>query len=295
MNKKLNISYEKSFELKCGTNEHQAAALYAGDEMDIPRKVSGGNLTYNDLLDMDVAANIVAEFKEQAFAITEMANPVCAFLSVNPARVLLESASDKINLNGKCIATNMKMGNGIIRYFMESGNVPESVVAPSYDDYGLELAVKNLPKLKVYNTNVRQMAFTEMRVTRWGILWQEADNIPEKLNNDEKLAWAVVKHARSYAVVWVKNNTTVRIMHSLNSINDAISNNMSEMIYTNYKNKMFKLYDAIVATDIPFKNEQAAMPLIQKHKKTIIFPGTLYGDEPTKKLKLMKFNHLRLS
>ena len=292
MNKKLRMVHEKAYELKCGANEHQAAALYADDDADVPRHVWGPSLTYYDLLDMDVAANIVAEFKDTAFAIVEMANPVFIFLTDNPYRALAHSAIN-IDLNGKCIASNNEVRNGIITYFIESGNVPESIIAPSFEDYALELVKKNLPDIKLYTTNVRLITWTNIKATRWGILCQEVDDMQEDFVKDERIALAAVKHASSYAIAWVKDGATLAIKHSIHSIEEGLVN---ANYYDRNKKKELSLYDAIVATDIPFRNEQEAMPLL-KHKKTIIFPGTYFEADKAlhKRVKLTKFNHLRLA
>jgi len=293
MNKKLTLNYEKAFELKHGENEHQAAALYVENDTDAPRHRFGPKLNYHDIINMHVASNIVSEFgEEQTFAVAELGNPVAAFVCVKRDHVdtvqeLLETQN--LSLTGKCLATNNEFRNGLITYFIETGNVPESIIAPTIEDYAMRLITKDLPLLKVYTTNIRQPVFTDLTMTRWGVVEQTTSRIKEDLEFDDKLAWAVVKNANSFAVVIVKDSMTLAIAHSCHNVEEIFDG----------RTDTSKLYYSIVATDYPFKNSDEAILLSYKMKK-VIFPGYMFEETEGKRNKdegelvLTKYNHFRI-
>ena len=293
MNKKLTLNYEKAFELKHGENEHQSAALYVENDSDAPRHRFGPKLNYHDIINMHVGSNVVNEFgEEQAFAITELGNPIAAFLCVKRvhADTLQELRETQgLNLSGKCLATNKEFTNGLVTYFTESGDVPESIIAPKIEDYAMKLITKSLPLLKVYTTNIRQPVFTDLTMTRWGIVEQTTDRIKENLELDDRLAWAVVKNANSFAVAIVRNGMTLAIAHSCHYVTEIF----------NGRTNTSKLYDSIVATDYPFKDSDEAVLLSYRMKK-VIFPGSMFAKTEEKRAKdegelvLTKYNHLKI-
>jgi len=274
MNKKLRFDdLEKVTELCCGRNEHQAAALYS-DDKNMLRQLQGEPLEYLDLINMDVAANIVSGVSEKAFAIVHMANPIY----VCYAKPYLKHL-DKIDLSNTTIASNVELRNGTIQHCLDSGNMPDCIVAPGFEDYAKRLA-KGLPQLKLVTVNVRQLPFMDLKMTRWGVVAQEEDNLPETLTGDKRLAWAIIKHARSYATVFIKDGETVVIKHSLHKPTDVFTG-------------IDKPHDCIVATDYPFKNSNEALSLSYEQKQ-LLFPGMYFEGKKLANFTFMKFGHLRI-
>ncbi|TET12847.1 bifunctional phosphoribosylaminoimidazolecarboxamide formyltransferase/IMP cyclohydrolase, partial [Candidatus Aerophobetes bacterium] len=76
----LNLSFKKQKDLRYGENPHQKAAFYGewekeGRSLSSAQKIWGKNLSFNNLLDLDAALNIVEEFKEPAAVVIKHTNP----------------------------------------------------------------------------------------------------------------------------------------------------------------------------------------------------------------------------
>lgn len=274
MNRKLRFDLEKIIELRCGRNEHQAAALYSEDE-DMLRQRQGDSLEYCDLINMDVAANIVSDVLEKAFAIVHMANPIYVCYNKPYLKHL-----DKIDLTHTVIASNAEFRSGTIQHCIDSGNMPSCIVAPTFESYALDLA-KTLPQLKLVTVNVKQLPFVDLKMTRWGVIAQEEDNLSETLAGDKRLAWAIIKYAKSYAIAFVKDGETVVIKHSLHKPTDIFAG-------------IEKPHDCTVATDYPFKNSNETLSLIYGQKQ-LLFPGMYFEGKKPANFTFMRFGHLKIT
>lgn len=278
MNSKLHFDLERTVELRCGRNEHQAAALYS-DDPEMFDQVQGDKIGYYDFISMDVAADIVSEMGgEQAFAVVHMSNPIYTCLTSKAFYKALEAG--RVDLRGTAVATNQELRSGFMTFCAENNVMPDCVLAPTFEEYGLRIVKKELPELKMFTVNVKHLPFVELKMTRWGIVAQEADNLSEGIEDPQQLlAWATIKYARSYSVAFVKDNETVLIKHSLHSpadIDDDIPRR------------------CIVATDFAFENAEELQPLLSKQKK-VICPGMYFeGDKPGHVM-FTKFGHLKVT
>ena len=71
--------FQSSKKLRYGENPHQKAKFY-GNLNEIVEQLSGKELSYNNLLDVDAAINLISEFKETSFGIIKH-NNACGFAS----------------------------------------------------------------------------------------------------------------------------------------------------------------------------------------------------------------------
>ena len=74
----LDIRAPRTRALRYGENPHQAAALYATGHEGIAgaEQLQGDELSYNNLVDIDAAWQLIAEFDQPASAIIKHTNPV---------------------------------------------------------------------------------------------------------------------------------------------------------------------------------------------------------------------------
>ena len=87
----LNLDFRRSRLLRYGENPHQKAAFYAGDSTGGPslaraEVLQGKELSYNNLLDLDAAVKLCAEFAEPAAVIIKHTNPCGAAMSADGRR-----------------------------------------------------------------------------------------------------------------------------------------------------------------------------------------------------------------
>jgi phosphoribosylaminoimidazolecarboxamide formyltransferase / IMP cyclohydrolase len=131
-------SYQQGRTLRYGENPHQKGSYY-GDLDSLFEQLNGKELSYNNLVDVDAAVNLVKEFSnETAFVIIKHTNAcgVATALSVKEA-YLKAFQADTISAFGGVLATNrtidLAAAEEINKLFFEI------LIAPGYDDKALEL------------------------------------------------------------------------------------------------------------------------------------------------------------
>jgi phosphoribosylaminoimidazolecarboxamide formyltransferase/IMP cyclohydrolase len=219
--------------LRYGENPHQRAATYrmvdpAGTHFE-PRAfavVKGDSLSYTNLLDIDTALSIVAEFPVPSVAIVKHATP-CGVASGATVREALERAlaTDPVARYGCAIAVNRPVGpddSGALK-----GVFVDLLAAPEFDPLALE-ALGHRPKLKVVRTESPSVERTgwEAKSALGRLLLQEGDHrelvptdfkaVTTKTTSAEgasalDFAWRVVRHAKSNAIVLAQGPRTVGI------------------------------------------------------------------------------------
>ena len=203
--------------LRYGENPHQQAGFY-GDFDAMFSKLHGKEISYNNLLDIDAAVNLINDFNEPTFAILKH-NNACGLASRNNIEEAWDAAlaCDPVSAFGGVLITN---GN-IDRATAEKINTIffEVIMAPSYDDEALEIlkSKKNRIILLAKDLTLPNIKY---RTALNGILAQEADSKVESIDDfkqatnkavtpeqveDLIFANKIVKHSKSNAIVLAKN------------------------------------------------------------------------------------------
>jgi phosphoribosylaminoimidazolecarboxamide formyltransferase / IMP cyclohydrolase len=239
----LTITAMRRQRLRYGENPHQQAAFYVTDRtqgIGAAEQVQGKELSYNNLADADAALALVAEFSQPAVAIIKHANPcgvaVADELSRAYARAL---ACDPVSAYGGIIALNRPLDVATAERITQL--FTEVVIAPNATaDAQAVLAAK--PNLRLLLTGVTEAPDELMlRSIAGGLLVQErdaggVDELELKVVSerapmaaeiaDLRFAFAVCKHVKSNAIVFVKSGATVGIgagqMSRLDSVAIAV-------------------------------------------------------------------------
>jgi len=215
-------------ELRYGENPHQQGAFYelssrrAGWEVLQEEK----QMSYLNILDADGAWNLVSEFTEPTAACVKHANPSGVASHDDIAEAFQRSYdADKLSAFGVIIALNRKCPKAVIEKIIEHKIFAEIIIAPGFDADALEL-LKKKPKLRVIdasNLNVHKKTY---RTMLGGVLVQDEDTqvltdadltvVTSAKPSDQQIqdllfAWKVVKHAKSNAIVFAKDQCTVGI------------------------------------------------------------------------------------
>ena len=232
--KGLNFNLKKSFNLRYGENPHQKAAFYGTGSSSPFEKLSGKDISYNNLLDIDSTLGIIKDFyKNQTngffSAIIKHTNPCGAALSdISLKDAFLKARkTDEISSYGGIIGFNKKLDKEtaaeIKPFFVEI------IIAPEYSKEALKIleSKKNTIIIR-YNDDFmrRNNERLSFRSASGGILVQEKDDIPditsnfktvtniempEPVLNDLIFAWKIAKHVKSNAIVYAKNGMTAGI------------------------------------------------------------------------------------
>ncbi len=214
--------------LRYGENPHQQSALY-GRFNDYFTQILGKELSYNNILDLAAAAQLIAEFNDQppTLAILKHNNP-CGVGQGDTLRQAWDHAyeTDRTSAYGGIIAVNKPLDSECAQAIM--GIFSEVIVAPDFEPAALDFlrARKNLRVIRL-NRSLRESPGLEVRgVGAESYLLQEWDrqSVKEadlkivtrrKPTPDELRAmlfgWHVVKHVKSNAIVYANPQRTLGI------------------------------------------------------------------------------------
>ncbi len=243
----LLVALEKFLDLSYGENPHQRAALYTevGSRSHVLSKVAklhGRALSFNNVLDLDAARGVLAEFERPACVIAKHNNPCGVALGETIDEAHAKAlACDPLSAFGGVVALNREVGPALAEHLHES--FIEVLIAPGYGDGALDIlrqkeAVRIMEdaEQRAYETAER-----DVKRVRGGLLVQDPDrgadsrdgmNVATKALPDEAqwadllLAWRVARHVRSNAIVLAKDLGTVGIgagqMSRVDSVRIAI-------------------------------------------------------------------------
>jgi phosphoribosylaminoimidazolecarboxamide formyltransferase/IMP cyclohydrolase len=238
---RIHISLERKQTMRYGENPHQHAALYvpAGHpvaSLAAAKQLQGKELSYNNLVDLDAAWNLVTEFQRPGVAIVKHNNPCGAA----ERESLLDAyrkglACDPVSAFGGVLAFNRTLdaatAEEVAKLFVEC------IVAPGYEEVALQkfASKKNLRLLEMPH----EAAPEELEVKRisGGVLVQDADRhelsesdlkvVTERAPTPEELrallfGWKVCKHVKSNAIVFACDGYTVGVGAGQMSRVDAV-------------------------------------------------------------------------
>jgi phosphoribosylaminoimidazolecarboxamide formyltransferase/IMP cyclohydrolase len=224
----LNIFAPLAQPLRYGENPHQAAALYGGFN-EFFRQLQGKELSYNNILDLTAAANLIAEFLDDppTLAILKHTNP-CGVGQSNNLREAWDKAfaTDKQAPFGGIIAVNRPLDGACAEAIAEIFS--EVIVAPDFSADALAILQKkkNLRLLKVLKSPLDARPLDVRSVGANSFLLQERDLktagradlkvVTRRQPTDEEwrtmlFGWRVVKHVKSNAIVYAATDRTLGI------------------------------------------------------------------------------------
>ncbi|MBE6113004.1 MAG: bifunctional phosphoribosylaminoimidazolecarboxamide formyltransferase/IMP cyclohydrolase [Peptococcaceae bacterium] len=221
---------QKIQELRYGENPHQKAAFYRSG---IPvsgtvanaKQLNGKELSYNNIVDVDAAWQLVNEFAQPAAVIVKHTNPCGTAIGTTLEEAYARAyAADSVSAFGGIIAVNRVLNKATAEQIVET--FMEAVIAPAFDEDAVEVlkTKKNLRLLEVGE----KVANNELWIEKvsGGFLVQERDNhnlkledckvVTEKVPTDEEMtelifAWNIVKHVKSNAIVVTKDGQSIGV------------------------------------------------------------------------------------
>jgi phosphoribosylaminoimidazolecarboxamide formyltransferase/IMP cyclohydrolase len=224
----LGVQAKLAQPLRYGENPHQKAALYGGFA-DYFKQLHGKELSYNNILDLTAAANLIAEFdgERPTLAILKHTNP-CGVGQGGNLREAWDNAyaTDKQAPFGGIIAVNQPLDLACAEAIAEIFS--EVIIAPDFtpDAAALLQKKKNLRLLKVLKNPVTPGSLDIRSVGAESFLAQERDvrrvtaadvkvvtkRQPTAPEMDAMLfGWRVVKHVKSNAIVYTGAGRTLGI------------------------------------------------------------------------------------
>lgn len=234
----LNIGLPMVQKMRYGENPHQQAALY-GDFNKSFKQLHGKELSYNNIIDITAAAELISEFEKPTLAILKHTNP-CGVASCDNLVEAWNQAfeTDKQAPFGGIIVVNRKMEEDLAEII--SHIFSEVIIAPNYSDRAIEILTKK-KNLRVMVSTYKNRPKLQIKSVIGGVLAQTSDSIEELKANmkvvtkrqptDEEwrallFGWKVVKHVKSNAIVYAGCERTLGVgagqMSRVDSSNIAV-------------------------------------------------------------------------
>jgi phosphoribosylaminoimidazolecarboxamide formyltransferase/IMP cyclohydrolase len=225
---RLSVQVPRVQTLRYGENPHQAAALYGGFN-DYFQQLHGKELSYNNILDLTAAANLIAEFEsaKPTLAILKHTNPCGVGQSANLREAWDKAfATDKQAPFGGIIAVNQVLDLSCAEAIAEIFS--EVIIAPDFSPDALALLQKkkNLRLLKILRSPLTAKPLDIRSVGADSYLLQERD-LKITTASDLKIVtrrqpsaaeleamlfgWRVVKHLKSNAILYSTNDRTLGV------------------------------------------------------------------------------------
>ena len=123
-------------DLRYGENPHQGAALYrdgTGTGVAGAQQLQGKELSYNNLVDLDAAWELVQEFEQPAVAIIKHSNPSGAATAASVVEAYQKAlATDPVSAFGSVIGVNREVDEALAEEMAKL--FVEAIAAPSFSE-----------------------------------------------------------------------------------------------------------------------------------------------------------------
>ena len=287
-NESLKASYKNGKELRYGENPHQKGMFY-GDFNSMFEQLHGKELSYNNLLDVDAAVNLILEFYNDmpTFAILKH-NNACGLASRNSLLNAYKDAlaGDPVSAFGGVLISNksidVETAEEINKLFCEV------VIAPGFEESAIKLlkSKKNRILLVLKNTDLNDQ---QLRTCLNGVLTQDKDSLTDSATDfktctekspnkseikDLEFASKICKHTKSNTIVLAKNLQLISSGTGQTSRVDALKQAIEKS--NNFK---FDLNNSVMASDAFFPFPDCVEIAHKSGISSVIQPGGSIKDD----------------
>src|SRR5690554_4563150 len=284
----LKISESKATSLRYGENPHQKGTFF-GDFDEMFDKLHGKELSYNNLLDVDAAVNLMNEFKGEAptFAILKH-NNACGFAQRDTIHKAYVDAlaGDPVSAFGGILISNTEIDLATAKEINDL--FCEVVIAPSFSTEAEELLKSKKNRILLIQKDI-ELPQTTVRTCLNGVLVQDSDNLTDTIsgltyatnnkpsqNELEDLIFAskICKHTKSNTIVLVKNKQLCASGTGQTSRVDALNQSIHKALSFN-----FDLKGAVMASDAFFPFPDCVEIAEKVGISAVIQPGGSIKDQ----------------
>ncbi|PDS23075.1 bifunctional phosphoribosylaminoimidazolecarboxamide formyltransferase/IMP cyclohydrolase [Flavobacterium branchiophilum] len=284
----LKQSFDKGQILRYGENPHQKGYFF-GEFDSMFNKVHGKELSYNNLLDVDAAVQLISEFKNEkpTFAILKH-NNACGLASRNTIKdaYLAALACDPTSAFGGVLIANSPID---FETAQEINNLfCEVVIAPSFDEQALTILSEKKNRI-ILILNEVPLPEKQVRTCLNGILVQDRNTktdvatdlktvthttpTPQEIN-DLIFASKICKNTKSNTIVFAKNDTLIASGTGQTSRVDALKQAVEKA-----QTFGFNLQGAVMASDAFFPFPDCVALAKEAGITAVIQPGGSIKDE----------------
>jgi phosphoribosylaminoimidazolecarboxamide formyltransferase/IMP cyclohydrolase len=284
----LKISENNYQVLRYGENPHQRGVFY-GDMDALFEKLNGKELSYNNLLDVDAAVNLIDEFTNEAptFAILKH-NNACGIATRSSMKEAYEAAlaCDPVSAFGGVLIANGPVDLATAELIHSL--FCEVIIAPQFDEAAVELLKQKANRILLKRNTVK-MPTQQVRTALNGFLYQDKDAHTEGVS-DFKLATTssatnsqlrdlvfankIVKHTKSNTIVLAKNGVLCASGTGQTSRVDALRQAIEKALSFN-----MDLNDAVMASDAFFPFPDCVEIAREAGITAVVQPGGSIKDQ----------------
>ena len=215
----LDLRVPKVLDMRYGENPHQAAVLYASGKSGVAggEQLHGKELSYNNLVDLDAAWQLVCEFAQPASVIVKHTNPCgCAEQTTLAESYRRAFEADPVSAFGGVLAFNRPVDADTAAEI--SKTFIEAIAAPGFTPEAFQLltAKKNLRLVQVqpvtdqYVVKSISGGFLVQTPDLAGLDRATARVVTDRQPTEAEWAalafgWKVVKHVKSNAIVYAND------------------------------------------------------------------------------------------
>jgi phosphoribosylaminoimidazolecarboxamide formyltransferase / IMP cyclohydrolase len=290
----LSLSFDKAEDLRYGENEHQKAAFYKAlpsrePSMPSARQLHGKALSYNNIMDLDSALEVVKEFDEPAACIIKHATPCGIATAPTLTKAFTDALStDALSAFGGVIGFNRKVDVNTSEAILNAGFI-ECIIAPGYEQNALSrltakpnIRILSLESMEKY----RNKDEFHLRKITGGILAQQRNLqgldlsqikiVTQKKPTPEEVetlvfAWKAVKHIKSNAITLAKGTRTIGIGAGQMSRVDSV--------FMSIHKAGEAARGSVLASDAFFPKQDAVELAIKAGIVSVIQPGGSKADD----------------
>ncbi|MGB2706015.1 MAG: bifunctional phosphoribosylaminoimidazolecarboxamide formyltransferase/IMP cyclohydrolase [Candidatus Omnitrophota bacterium] len=290
----LGLNFKKAQDLRYGENPHQKATFYkdpTAHESGIAnaKQLQGKELSFNNIIDLNAAIEIVKDFNKPAASVIKHTNPCGAAVADSLSKAYVDALEcDRLSAFGSIVGFNGKVDKKLAEVVMKEADFVECIIAPSFDSASREIfsKKKNLRLLEIPDFKKTSPRERDYKKIVGGLLIQDMDlkvakesdlkTVTKKAPSKEEIksllfGWIIVKHVKSNAIVLCQGTKTVGIGAGQMSRVDSV--------IIACRKAGNKTKGATLASDAFFPKRDA---VDQAHKagiKAIIQPGGSKGDK----------------
>lgn len=282
----IRINLAKASGLRYGENPHQKAGVY-GDFYNYFDIFHGKELSYNNILDLVAAVELVEELGLNSTVIIKHNNPAGAASGNNPLDAYLKALKcDPVSAFGGIVAFTSEVDESAAaemnKIFLEV------IVAPSFAPGAIEILKKKKDRRLLKQLKPVSDSNRIVKTIPGGLLVQNSDSLTMNISDlkfvtdvkpteeqleDLTFAWIVAKHTKSNAIVFVKDKTTLGVGAGQMSRLDSV-----KIASMKAEEHGLDLRGSVAASDAFFPFADGLMEIIKCGSTSVIQPGGSIRD-----------------
>ncbi|MDP8299671.1 MAG: bifunctional phosphoribosylaminoimidazolecarboxamide formyltransferase/IMP cyclohydrolase [Candidatus Tantalella remota] len=290
----ITVALEKDKQLRYGENPHQRGAFYRdagcpGEGVADIEQLQGKELSFNNILDLASALEMVRECDSPAVSIVKHNNPCGAATADTLGKAYVDALDcDRMSAFGSIMGFNGPVDKALAELILREVDFVECIIAPEYGDGALDVfgVKKNLRILKLPFASETLAKRLDIKKVPGGALVQDTDGnklisgdlkvVTEKKPSKELLdslmfGWKIVRFVKSNAIVLCQGTSTVGIgagqMSRVDSVVIAV------------RKAAEKAKGAVLASDAFFPKADSIEEAHKAGISAIVQPGGSIRDE----------------